>query len=250
MALFHKQKSQKALSTDEATDAELNFLNESFREELRNHGRWYFEKVIKENGNLFKQDLDATITQVNIELKDHITRQLDATIADINTELKEHVAKRLDEQFLEYDKAIKDAQSLALQSLLRSAQAMQEQYQQLSSTLEKNISDQEASLKTVSEENIARINAMKDAQDATLKSLTQSAEAVQKQYEELSSTLQKNVSDQETRLIDAFEGNMAQIIEQYLLGALGDQFDLKAQLPSIIKQMEENKQAIADDMRL
>ena len=43
---------------------------------------------------------------------------------------------------------------------------------------------------------------------------------------------------------------MAAIVERYLLGALGDQYDLKAQLPAIIKQMEENKQAIADDMKL
>lgn len=51
-------------------------------------------------------------------------------------------------------------------------------------------------------------------------------------------------------LVDAFEQNMAQIIEHYLLGALGDQYDLKAQLPSIIKQMQDNKQAIVDDMKL
>jgi hypothetical protein len=43
---------------------------------------------------------------------------------------------------------------------------------------------------------------------------------------------------------------MAQIVEHYLLGALGDQFDMKAQLPSILQQLEENKQAIVDDMKL
>jgi hypothetical protein len=55
---------------------------------------------------------------------------------------------------------------------------------------------------------------------------------------------------QEEALINGFESNMARIIEQYLLGALGDQYDLKAQLPSIIGQMEANKQAIVDDMKL
>ena len=51
-------------------------------------------------------------------------------------------------------------------------------------------------------------------------------------------------------MVDSFQDNMAQIVEHYLLGALGDQFDIKSQLPSIIKQLEENKQAIADDMKL
>ena len=43
---------------------------------------------------------------------------------------------------------------------------------------------------------------------------------------------------------------MARIIEHYLLEALGDQYDLKAQLPAIIQQLETNKQAIVDDMKL
>ena len=66
----------------------------------------------------------------------------------------------------------------------------------------------------------------------------------------LTSTLQKNVADQQNMLVDSFQDNMAAIVENYLLGALGDQYDLKAQLPAIIKQMEDNKQAIVDDMRL
>jgi hypothetical protein len=31
---------------------------------------------------------------------------------------------------------------------------------------------------------------------------------------------------------------------------LGDQYDMKAQLPLIIKQMEANRQAMMDDMKL
>ena len=54
MGLFHKQKSQKGLSDEEAAELEGHFLDENFREELRNHGRLYFEKVINENAKLFK----------------------------------------------------------------------------------------------------------------------------------------------------------------------------------------------------
>jgi hypothetical protein len=91
---------------------------------------------------------------------------------------------------------------------------------------------------------------MKEAQDAALKWLNQSAQALNDQYQTINTTLQKNVAAQQEMLVSGFQSNMAAIVEHYLLGALGDQYDLKAQLPAIIKQMEENKQAIADDMKL
>lgn len=43
---------------------------------------------------------------------------------------------------------------------------------------------------------------------------------------------------------------MARILEHYLIGALGEQTHFKAQLPSIIEQLEKNKQAMMDDMKL
>lgn len=249
MGLF-KHKQAKGMSPDDMAAAEQHFLDENFREELRNHGRLYFEKVINENGVLFKQDLDATITQINADLKDHTIKQLDETIAQISTELKDHVTKQLDEHFMEYDKAMKTAQDEALQSITRSAQAFQDQHAQLTTTLQKSIANQEVMMSSVFEQNMARMTATKDVQDAALVSLNESAKSIQDKYQELSAALESNVASQEAMLVNAFEQNMARIIEHYLLGALGDQYDLKAQLPSIIKQMEANKQAIADDMKL
>jgi hypothetical protein len=62
--------------------------------------------------------------------------------------------------------------------------------------------------------------------------------------------LEANVREQESALVTAFQENMAQTIEHYLPESLGDQYDVKAQLPAIIQQMENNKQAIVDDMKL
>jgi hypothetical protein len=250
MGLFHKQKSQNGLSDEEAAELEGHFLDENFREELRNHGRLYFEKVINENSALFKQDLDTTIVQINAELKDHVTGRLDASITQINAELKEHITKQLDDQFSQYGKVLKDAQDAALQSLSGSAQAVQEEHQKLSTALQKSIANQSVMVNSVFQENMAVMTSAKDAQAKTLQSLTDSAAAVQEQYQQLSTTLQENIAKQEGALMSAFEGNMARVIEHYLLGALGDQYDLKAQLPSIIQQMEDNKQAIVDDMKL
>lgn len=250
MGIFHhKQQAQKP-SDDDAAQSEEHYFDEYFREELRNRGRWYFEKVINENGVLFKEDLDATIAQINVELKDHVTKQLDAAIAQVNADLKDHVTKQVDTQFAEYTKTMKSAQDAALQSMTQSAQALQEQHKKLSETLQKHVADQDALLHHAFDENKAQVATMRDSQQVALEWLKHSVQVMQEHYQQLGATLQKNVSEQEEMLVGAFESNMAQIVEHYLLGALGDQYDLKAQLPSIIKQMEANKQTIVDDMKL
>jgi len=246
----HKKDAQKKSPAEEVADTEEHFFDENFREELRNHGRWYFEKVINENADLFKQDLDATIAQVNTDLKAHVTQQLDAAVIDVNTEVKELVTGQLDRQLAEYSRTLKEAQDTALQTLTRSAQALQEQHQQLALSLQRSIADQEALLNNVFEGNKTQIATMSDSQASALKWLAQSAQAMQEQYQQMSTILQNNVATQEAALVGVFEKNMARVIEHYLLGALGDQYDLKAQLPSIIQQMEANKKVIADDMKL
>lgn len=251
MGLFStKPKANASPASDGPSDDQSHFFDEVFREELRNHGRWYFEKVINENGERFKEDLDATIKEINLELKEHITSQLDTTIKEMNGELKEHVTSQLDQQLAEHEKTMKEAQDAALQSITASAQSVQEQHRQLAADIQKNMSAQDVALKDAFQETMSRVVTMKDAQGLALQSLNRSAQALQEQYQSLAKTLKENTAKQEAMLIDAFKDNMALIVEHYLLGALGDQYDMKAQLPSIIAQLEENKDAIVDDMKL
>ena len=42
-----------------------NIFNDEFREELRNRGRLYFEKIIGENAMFLQQDLRLTTSQLN-----------------------------------------------------------------------------------------------------------------------------------------------------------------------------------------
>jgi len=92
--------------------------------------------------------------------------------------------------------------------------------------------------------------AMKEAQELTLAILKKTADEAEAQRQSLNEGLQKSVAAHEAGLLKAFEMNMAAIVEHYVLEALGDQFDLKQQLPYIIEQMEANKQAMMEDMRL
>ncbi len=179
-----------------------------------------------------------------------MTKQLDESIKKVNEELKDHTTKQLETQFSEYSKSLQEAQEKALNSMTESAETLKQQHDELRTALQKNVHDQQDLLHNAFEDNKTQIASMKEAQDAALKWLNQSAQALNDQYQTINTTLQKNVAAQQEMLVNGFQSNMAAIVEHYLLGALGDQYDLKAQLPAIIKQMEENKQAIADDMKL
>lgn len=83
-----------------------------------------------------------------------------------------------------------------------------------------------------------------------VESLSHSVEALQKQHDTLKNTLEKSIQAQQDVFVEAFKNNMAQVIEHYVLDALSGQYDLKEQLPSIMQQLDEKKQAIVDDMKL
>ena len=231
MGLFKRnQQAPKRPPIDETADGVQRFFDGYFSE-LRSRGQQQFEKTAEQHGEVFKKDLDATL-------------------ASAGNALKEHLARQLEQQFIENNKDMKEAQDIALQTLNQSTKTLQQQHQQLSEELQKNVSEHQTILANAFEENRAQVASLKQTHEAALNSLISSVQELQQQHQQLAQKLQQNVADQETMLVTAFEQNMAQIIEHYLLGALGDQYDLKAQLPSIIKQMEASKQAIVDDMKL
>lgn len=285
---------------DAVLDEVAGVFDEQYRDELRQQGRDYMEKVVDEHVATLTKDLQTAAADITTELKTHMTKQLDATISRMNTELSKHLQERLKEN----DRVTQDAQDLVVQSLNRSAQALHAKYQELGLTLQQTVASQEAMMIGVLEENKVQMSttqtaqaavlktlqetakvsqdqscqlyktlektateqatelqrvykdnttslvAVKTAQDAALATLTSSVQALQQQHDELRQMLETNVARQEAMLVDAFQANMAQIVEQYLLGALGEQYDVKAQLPAIIKQLEANKDAIKEDMTL
>lgn len=231
MGLFQgKQKTDQKPPLDEKSDGVQKFFDGYFHE-LRIRGRVYFEETIDESVADFKKELDATIN-------------------DANAELKKHIVEKLEAQFAENHEIIQEAQKAALVSLTTSAKEVADKQRELGEKVQKDISNQETALSGMLEGSKSRIAEINRAQDEALQSLTSSVKAVEDLHREINDRLQKSIADQEAMIMSAFEENMARIIEHYLLEALGDQYDLKAQLPAIIQQMEANKQAMADDMKL
>lgn len=157
------------------TDVE-HIFNEEFREELRNRGRLHFEKIIGENAMFLQQDLRLTTSQ-------------------LNEYMKQELGAKLKEEFAKYEESITDAKKMAIESIEKTKQTIEEQRQLLS--------------------------------------------------DQMSSEIEK----EKQHLIDRFEQNMADIINHYLLAAIGKQIDLSDQLEYILAELEANKQAIAEDVK-
>lgn len=152
-----------------------HIFNDEFREELRNRGRLHFEKIIGENAMFLQQDLRLTTSQLNEYMKQEITRTLQ-------------------EEFKKYEESITDAKQLAVDSIAKTQ------------------------------------------------------EAIEQQRQILGSQLQQEVSTEKARLIGRFEQNMADIINHYVLAAIGNQIDLSDQLEYILSDLEINKKAIIEDI--
>lgn len=250
MGLFSNNKPVQKRTPSEPSQSDRNFISKAIRKELREHAREYLEKALEDNVAHFKRDLHATVDEINSELKNHVTKQVDATIDNINTELRKHITKQLDDQLIEYKKAMKGAQDVALQSVIRSAQVVREQHERLSESLQKSVADQQLMFSESFRDNKAKVAKLHESQEKALESITATAASLEEQHQRLGELVEKNIDGQKAVLVKAFDENMASVIEHYLLEALGEQYGLKSQLPAIIKQMEANKQAMVDDITL
>jgi hypothetical protein len=97
---------------------------------------------------------------------------------------------------------------------------------------------------------VAYSKAMKEAQEMTLAVLQKTAGELEQQRQELSDAMKKSMTVHEATMLKNFETNMAEVVEHYVLQSLGEQFDMRAQLPYIMKQMEEHKKEMLEDMLL
>jgi hypothetical protein len=165
----------KADTLAAAEDDVEHIFNDEFREELRNRGRLHFEKIIGENSMFLQQDLRLTTSQLNEFMKTEIT-------------------KSLNEAFAKYEESIGDAQKVAVDSIAKTQ------------------------------------------------------EAVEQQRQALGAQLKAEVDKEKSMIIARFEENLGQIVNHYLLAAIGDQIDLNDQLQYIISNLEANKDAIIRDI--
>lgn len=87
-----------------------------------------------------------------------------------------------------------------------------------------------------------------DAKQLAVDSIQKTNLAIDEQRHALSEQVKKEILAEKTQLLQRFEGNMADIINHYVLAAVGNQIDLNDQLDYIVGELEANKKAIVEDI--
>ena len=89
-----------------------------------------------------------------------------------------------------------------------------------------------------------------DAEKLALESIQKTQETVEKQREIMGQQLEQQIEIERKRLTERFSNHMADIVNHYVLAAIGNQISLEDQLEFILAELERNKQAIVEDINL
>lgn len=87
------------------------------------------------------------------------------------------------------------------------------------------------------------------AKELAVGAIQKTQEVIEEQRGILEKQLNEQAYEEKQRIITKFEKDMADIVNHYLLAAIGNQIDLTVQLDYIFQYLEQNKQAIIEDIR-
>ncbi len=228
-----------------------------------------------------QRQLDMTVARVNTEITKQLSdrlKQFDVIAAesrDAMTQALNHDAQDMREKYQQLSaslqqvvaqqevliasvfqehkvrmETIRREQDALLSSLRASADTTRQHTEQLEHELSQAIEQQKASFQGVYQENITRAREASAAQADILNRLTSSASELEAKHQEMAQFLDKTVAEQKAMMAQTVGDNMTRIVEHYIIGALGEQSELRAQLPSILHQMEQHKQDMMNDIAL
>ncbi len=163
------------------------------------------------------------------------------TLAGANTEV-EHI---FDDDFreelrnrgrLHFEKVIGE-NAMFLQQDLRQTTAQLNDYMRAEIT------------RTLQEEFKKYEQSISDAKQIALGSIEKTITTIEQQRQLLETQMQTQSEAERAHIIAQFEKGMAGIINHYVLRAIGDQIDLSDQLDYILSELEDNKDAIIEDIK-
>lgn len=103
--------------------------------------------------------------------------------------------------------------------------------------------------KTLQEEFIKYEKSIEDAKKLALESMQKTQMALEEERQLLRQKLDQEVNAQRERLIKRFEENMGEIVNHYVLDAIGNEIDLSDQLEYILGELQANKDVLVEDIR-
>jgi F0F1-type ATP synthase membrane subunit b/b' len=103
--------------------------------------------------------------------------------------------------------------------------------------------------KTLKEEFSKYEQSINDAKELAVNSIQKTLSALEEQRQSLSKQVNEQIEIEKQKLIDRFESNLTDIINHYLIEAIGDQIDLSDQMDYILADLENNKNEIIEDLK-
>ena len=103
--------------------------------------------------------------------------------------------------------------------------------------------------RTLQEEFTKYEESIADAKKIAIESINKTQTVIEQQRQMLGDQLQKQIAGEKDSLLSRFDENMAEIVNHYVLAAIGDQIDLSDQLEYILNDLEANKEQIIEDIR-
>lgn len=92
-------------------------------------------------------------------------------------------------------------------------------------------------------------SAITDAKALAVESIEKTKTAIDEERQNLVQQLTTEVAEEKERRIKQFDARMAQVVNHYVLSAIGNQIDLNDQLEYILGELEAHKAAIIEDIR-
>lgn len=89
---------------------------------------------------------------------------------------------------------------------------------------------------------------IEDAKQMAIASIQKTNAAIDEQRALLGEAVQKEIVAEKQQIVQRFEKNMTDIINHYVIAAIGNQIDLNDQLEFILADLQTNKQAIIEDI--
>lgn len=90
---------------------------------------------------------------------------------------------------------------------------------------------------------------IESAKELALESIAKTQAAIEEQRTMLEQQLGERVTKEKAIIMDRFESQMGEILNHYILEAVGNEIDLTDQLDYIFHNLEDNKQAIIEDIQ-
>ena len=88
-----------------------------------------------------------------------------------------------------------------------------------------------------------------DAKQLAIESIQKTNTAIDEQRKVMGEQLQAEITAAKQQILTRFESNMADVVNHYVLEAIGNQIDLNDQLEYILANLQANKKAIIEDIQ-